>query len=142
MNPFYFFFEDTEKFIFPKDIFKKQIKQIINDASKDAEEINIIFCRDEYLYEMNKKYLGHDYYTDIITFDYCRDNFISGDLYISVDRLKENALKYKVSFIYEVARVVFHGVLHLVGYNDSSKEERNNMKKMENYYLKESGLKS
>ena len=142
MNPFYFSFEGIEGFSFPEDILKLHINEIIDDASKEAEEINVVFCSDQYLYEMNKKYLDHDYFTDIITFDYCHDNFVAGDLYISVDRLKENAIKYYVSFVYELARVVFHGVLHLVGYNDSNGKERMIMKRMENYYLKRSGLKA
>ena len=87
--------------------------------------------------EINKEYLGHDYYTDIITFDYVENYTISGDLFISVDRLKENAKKYNIKFINELYRIVFHGILHLVGYNDKTTEQKVVMKERENFYLSE-----
>ena len=82
-----------------------------------------MFCSDDYLLEINKKHLNHDYYTDIITFDYSEKK-ISGDLLISIDRVKENAKTFSVSFIHELNRVVIHGVLHLCGYNDKTEEEK------------------
>ena len=84
---------------------------------------------------MNKEYLQHDYFTDIITFDYVEGNTISGDLFISVDRVKENAQKFNSSALKELYRVVFHGVLHLVGYNDKTDDEKLVMREKENYYL-------
>jgi rRNA maturation RNase YbeY len=84
---------------------------------------------------MNQKYLNHDYFTDIITFDYCEDNVISGDLFISVDRVKENADSFNVDELTEIHRVMIHGVLHLCGYKDKTEEEEKNMRLLENKYL-------
>jgi len=93
--------------------------------------LTYVFCSDEYLLEMNKTYLQHDYYTDIITFDYSEENNISGDLFISVDRVKDNALKIGVSLQNEMQRVVIHGVLHLCGFKDKEKTDVEIMRKME-----------
>jgi rRNA maturation RNase YbeY len=136
VNYINFFFEETEVFDFPEETIKGQISKIIDDGSDSIGKIGVIFCRDEYLLELNKKYLNHDYYTDIITFNYSEGNFIAGDLYISVDRVKENSEKYKVPFIYELARVIFHGILHLIGYNDSNTEDKVIMRQKEDHYLK------
>ena len=104
---------------------------------KTAGNISVIFCTDDYLLEINKQYLEHDYYTDIITFDYVENSTISGDLFISVESLNENAKKYNTKFIIELYRVVFHGILHLIGYNDKTTEQKVVMKEKENYYLSE-----
>ena len=84
---------------------------------------------------MNQSYLSHDYYTDIITFDYCEGNLISGDLFISVDRVEENADTFNVAFLSELHIVMIHGVLHLCGYKDKSMEEEKQMRLLENKYL-------
>ena len=97
---------------------------------------NIIFCSDNYILDINMKYLQHDYFTDIITFDYCEKNTLSGDLFISVDSVRENALLYGApSFEDELNRVIVHGLLHLIGYDDHSDEQVAVMRQKENYYL-------
>ncbi len=94
--------------------------------------INYIFCDDEYLLRINLEYLKHDEFTDIITFDYCHDNEIRGDIFISVDRVRENAVKYSTGFYEELRRVLSHGVLHLLGYGDKTANEIGVMRKKEN----------
>jgi rRNA maturation RNase YbeY len=86
--------------------------------------------------DINVKYLDHNYFTDIITFDYVEGNTISGDLFISIETVKENAKEYNITWIKELYRVILHGILHLVGYNDKSEKERKIMREKENYYLK------
>jgi len=108
------------------------IKQIILNNNLIAGNITYIFCNDEYLLDINKRFLTHDYYTDIITFDYCAGNMISGDMYISVDRVKENCEVFNDSYENEILRVVVHGLLHLLGYKDSSDTERELIREMEN----------
>ena len=99
-------------------------------------ELNFIFCSDEFLHNMNVEYLHHDTYTDVITFDYTEKKNISGEIFISVDRVKENALKYKTSFDDELRRVMIHGLLHLMGYDDKAKAAKLRMKAKEDFYLK------
>jgi len=94
-------------------------------------DLSYIFCSDEYLIKLNQKYLGHDTYTDIVTFNYSEEDVISGEIYISVDRVKENAVKFKEDFNKELRRVMAHGVLHLLGYNDKSKKEKEVMRTKE-----------
>ena len=98
-------------------------------------DITIIFCSDNYILDINRKYLGHDYFTDIITFDYCSGNVLSGDLFISVDSVKENSVEYGTEFEYELNRVIVHGILHLIGYDDHTDEDVKVMREKENYYL-------
>ena len=107
---------------------------IINE-SKIVGQLCFIFCTDEYLLEKNIKFLKHDTYTDIITFDYCEGDIISGDIFVSVERVTENANKFGVNFENELDRVIIHGVLHLAGYKDKSKEEANIMREKEDFYL-------
>ncbi len=118
---------------------KRVLSAWIKDAAREegflCGEVNIILCSDEYLLQMNKQYLEHDYYTDIITFDYTVDDQISGDLFISFDRVGDNALKNKVSTINELYRVVIHGIMHLCGYKDKKKSESDLMRLKEDYYL-------
>ena len=94
-----------------------------------------MFVTDEYLLEMNRTHLDHDYYTDIITFDYTESNFISGDLFISYDRVLDNSKEFNVSSYNELCRVVFHGVLHLCGYKDKSSDDEKLMRAKESFYL-------
>jgi rRNA maturation RNase YbeY len=98
-------------------------------------EINIVFLRDEELRKVNIEYLSRDYYTDIITFDYSEGKILSGDILISIDRVQENARKFKVSRNHEILRVIIHGILHLAGYKDSSEKEKIEMSLMEDKYL-------
>ena len=110
------------------------INSIINE-SKIVGQLCFIFCTDEYLLEKNIQFLKHDTYTDIITFDYCEGDIISGDIFVSVERVTENADKFGVNFENELDRVIIHGVLHLAGYKDKSKEEANTMREKEDFYL-------
>jgi len=112
------------------------IKKTIVAEEKSLGDIAFIFCSDAYLLEVNKKYLQHDYYTDIITFDYVENEIISGDIFISVDRVKENASEYNTSFENELNRILIHGVLHLLGYKDKSEKDKSLMTEKENIYLK------
>ncbi len=131
-----FFFEDIQPFSIQKNHIEKYIKELINNEVKKCGEISIVFTSDNYLLEMNKEYLNHDYFTDIITFDYVENDLISGDLFISFDRLKDNAEKFNIEVVREVYRVVFHGILHLTGYNDKTGEEQKIMTGKENFYLR------
>ena len=112
------------------------IKDTIVSEGKITGDISFIFCSDDYLLEVNKQYLKHDYFTDIITFDYVADNTISGDIFISCDRVKENALEFKIEFLEELSRIIIHGVLHLLGYKDKSKKDKALMTQKEDFYLK------
>ncbi len=98
-------------------------------------ELSIIFCCDEYLLDINKKHLNHDFYTDIITFNYNVEKKLNGDLFISVDRVKDNAILFNENFNVELFRVIIHGVLHLCGFNDKTIDEQKEMRSKENYYL-------
>lgn len=112
------------------------IKETIALEGKKHGAINIIFCNDEYLYNINSEYLNHRYYTDIITFNQATDEqYISGDLYISVERVSENAQHFGSTFEREISRVIIHGILHLLGYGDSSEEEKSVMRSKEDQYL-------
>lgn len=129
------FFEDTKPIKLKKSVLKKHVKLLISNEVKRTGSISIVFCSDDYLLEMNKKYLEHDYFTDIITFDYVENDIISGDLFISIDRVKDNAEKFKTTFLNELVRVVFHGVLHLAGYKDKTTPDQQLMREKENFYL-------
>ncbi len=111
------------------------IAETIRSEGKSPGNITIIFCNDPILFELNRKYLNHDTLTDIITFDYCEGKIVSGDVYISVDRVKENAFGLSIPFIEEIDRVMIHGVLHLLGYPDKTKQEKHLMREKEDQYL-------
>lgn len=115
---------------------KQWIKQVIEAKGKKTGNITYIFCDDEYLLEVNKQYLQHDYYTDVITFDYVENNLISGDIFISTDRVRENALAFGSSETEELHRVIIHGALHLLGLKDKSEKEASQMRQAENEALK------
>lgn len=108
---------------------------LISEESHALGNITLVFCTDDELLELNKEYLSHDYYTDIITFDFTEGNALGGDLFISVERVKDNANTLQVTFEEELHRVCYHGVLHLLGYNDKSATEISIMRDKENYYL-------
>lgn len=107
---------------------------IVNEAFKEGD-INFIFCGDDYLLDINVKYLKHNALTDIISFDYSLGKKLSGDIFISVDRVKDNSVKYEVNFDDELHRVIIHGILHFCGYKDKTKEDKRLMRKKEDYYL-------
>lgn len=111
------------------------LKMVAESEVKILGNICIIFCSDNYILDVNIKFLGHDYFTDIITFDYCEGNVLSGDLFISIDSVRENAEYYKTEFSDELNRVIVHGLLHLIGYDDHTDEEQKVMREKENYYL-------
>ena len=130
-----FFFEDIPDFDIRRYKFDIYIKELIKKETKKSGNISIIFCSDSYLLDINKQYLNHNYLTDIITFDYVENDLISGDLFISIDRIKENAKLFDNEFINELYRVIFHGILHLIGYKDKNEEDKKIMRKREDYYL-------
>jgi rRNA maturation RNase YbeY len=113
----------------------KWIYLTVEAQGKKTGEIDCIFCSDEYLLEMNQSYLEHDYYTDIITFDYTEDGVVSGDLFISLDTVKSNAEKFGTSYEDELNRVIIHGILHLCGFKDKTPEEEAIMRKKEDEAL-------
>jgi len=110
--------------------------KIITSESKSAGDLVFIFTDDEEILKVNQDYLSHDYFTDIITFEYNTNDEVSGDVFISLDRIKENAKTYKVTFEEELRRVMVHGVLHLLGYNDKTEKEKAEMRSLENQNLK------
>lgn len=130
-----FFSEDTEFLPADQEKLSQWIINVIASEGKTPGAMSFIFCSDEYLLRMNIEHLQHDYYTDIITFDYCEGKSISGDLFISVDRVRENASEMRIPFEDELHRVMVHGVLHLLGYGDKSEAEEKAMRSLEDKYL-------
>lgn len=130
------FFNNEVKFtINNKLLLKSWIKQVASKFDRETGDLNIIFCSDDKLLEINRQFLGHNYYTDIITFDYCKDDTIEGELYISIDTVKANAIEYKQLFLDELHRVIIHGVLHLCGFDDHSNNQKHQMREKENEAL-------
>lgn len=115
----------------------KWLKYVIAKHSGIVSNISYIFCNDVYMLDLNNRYLNHDYYTDIITFDYGEGGVISGDIYISVERVSDNSMKYRVNLEDEFLRVIIHGVLHLLGHNDESDSEMEVMRNIETKYISE-----
>ncbi len=130
-----YFTEDTSFRFKEKRLTSRWLKAVAESEGKRLGDIGIIFCSDNFLLNVNKEYLNHDYYTDIITFDYCEGNKLSGDLFISVDSVRENAAYYDVEFHVELRRVIVHGLLHLMGYDDHSDEDITQMRAKENACL-------
>ena len=114
---------------------KKVIGKIIEKENKILGDLNFIITDDIYLKEINLEFLEHDYYTDVITFNYNEGNVINGEIYISLDRVRSNALNYNVSFNMEMKRVLIHGILHLLGFNDKKEEEKRQMRKTEDFWI-------
>jgi rRNA maturation RNase YbeY len=132
-----FYSEDTPfPFTGKKTSVKTQIMNLIKSENRKVGNLCFIFCTDDFLLKMNRKHLNHDYYTDVITFDYTADDLVSGDIFISVERVNENAGEFGVPFNHELNRVMYHGVLHLCGYGDISDEEKQTMREKEDFYLK------
>ena len=119
----------------PLDSLVNTLPVLVETEGCDLGEITIIFCTDEELLELNKQHLSHDYFTDIITFNYNDGKMLSGDLFVSTDRILDNAKQLNVPFMEELHRVCYHGVLHLVGYNDKTDADCLLMREKENYYL-------
>ena len=129
---------NTENIAFPpikRQIVGNWIKHTAKLHGKRVGEVNYLFCTDEKILKVNKTYLQHDYYTDIITFDYTENSCISGDIFISLDTVKSNAETYNTDYLEELHRVIIHGVLHLCGQNDQSDEEQEEMTRKENEAL-------
>ena len=116
--------------------FSKWLSAVILSENKKEGEINYIFCDDNYLLEINQQYLDHDTLTDIISFDYSVGNEINGDVFVSVERVKENASDYKVTFHEEIQRVLVHGILHYCGYNDKTESDERIMRSKEEEKMK------
>lgn len=112
------------------------IKRVALSEKKQVDQLNFIFCSDDYLLKINREYLNHNYYTDIITFPTNEGSrVIAGDIFISVERVNENAEAFDVDFIHELRRVIIHGVLHLIGFTDKSKDQKKRMREKEDAYL-------
>ncbi len=108
---------------------------VLEEEDRELGEVSYIFCDDEYLYDINVKHLNHNNLTDIISFDYSLGKVVSGDIYISIERVRENAGDLAIKFVDELHRIMVHGLLHYVGYKDKSESEKKAMRKKEDYYL-------
>lgn len=122
--------------VFERKKLKSAVAWLIHENKMEVGNIDVIFCSDDELLEMNKKYLQHDYYTDVITFDYSEGKNISGDIFMSIDRIRENARRKKISVQKEIRRIVGHGVLHLIGFKDKILSDKRIMTRQENIFLK------
>jgi rRNA maturation RNase YbeY len=137
VNNINFFQEETDFKLKEESNITNWLESVVQAEGQDIEEINFIFCNDDYLLSINKEYLDHDYYTDIITFDN-RDDIsdnIEADIFVSIDRVKENAQNLNIQFELELSRVMVHGLLHLLGYHDKSVQEISQMREKEEAYL-------
>jgi len=131
----HFFFEEVD-FDWKEALFSDWLVAVIKEEAKVLQSVRYIFCKDAYLHEINVAYLNHDTLTDVITFPYATIPIINGEIYISTDRIAENAATFGVSFQQELARVMVHGVLHLCGYGDKEIAEKTKMRRLEEYYMK------
>lgn len=130
------YFTEDVNFTFKNKLLNNRwLKTVAESEIKRIGDVNIIFCSDPYILDVNIKYLGHDYFTDIITFDYCEGKVLSGDLFISLDSVKENSIFYNTDFNQELNRVIVHGLLHLIGYDDHTDSDISMMRSKEDYYL-------
>ena len=117
------------------EFFVLWLQDVVATESLELGDVCIVFCSDDELLEMNVKFLQHDFFTDILTFDYCFDNVVSGDLFISIDRIVDNAAKLKEDYVTELKRVCVHGVLHLCGYGDKTEKQTLVMRQKEDFYI-------
>lgn len=128
-----FFYENLPESV--NTDYKRWLEEIILSEEKKLGDINYIFCDDEYLLKINQDYLQHDYYTDIITFDSVKGKTISGEIFVSLQRISDNASTLSKNYEEEVRRVLAHGILHLCGYKDKSEEEEQEMRSKEDFYI-------
>lgn len=128
-----FFYENLPESV--NTDYKKWLEDLILSEGKKTGEINYIFCDDEYLLKINQDYLQHDYYTDIITFDYVKGKTISAEIFVSLQRISDNASTLSRDYEDELRRVLAHGILHLIGYKDKTEQEEKEMRRMEDLYL-------
>ncbi|MBP5983126.1 MAG: rRNA maturation RNase YbeY [Fluviicola sp.] len=129
-------FEDIEQNELINDSFLQSwFLSVIQKFNKVQGDITIVFCSDAYILEMNRSHLNHDYYTDIITFDYCEGDLVSGDLFISLDTVLSNSIELETSFIDEIHRVCVHGLLHLLGFKDKTEDDEREMRRQEDIML-------
>ncbi|MDO1446249.1 rRNA maturation RNase YbeY [Rhodocytophaga aerolata] len=135
MASIHFFSEDITFQLKNKNAVRKWLKSVIIYEQHSLLTLNYIFCSDAYLLEINTKYLNHNYFTDVITFDNSSSELLEGDIFISIDRITDNATKFNSTFDFELFRVMVHGLLHLLGYNDHSDSEIAQIRLKENYYL-------
>lgn len=135
MKKVHFSYADRKLNITGKEDCKKHIEYLFTREKKKLDEIRYIFCSDEYLLQINRDFLQHDYYTDIITFDLSEGEATTAEVYISVDRVKENAITQNTTFKREILRVLFHGSLHLCGYKDKTKTQIQEMRDKEETYI-------
>lgn len=129
-----YFFEDIDQIQIESTI-KEWLIQLIKSEGFKVGQVNYIFCNDEYLLKVNRDFLNHDYYTDVITFDYVKGKTVSGDIFVSLPRISENAEQLGLSFVTELKRVLAHGILHLCGYKDKTTQEAAEMRNKEEFYL-------
>ena len=130
------FFSTNDFSLNNKNVYKKALLKLIESEKFELENLTYIFCSDEYLLEINQNFLNHDTYTDIITFDYSEEQKLSAEIYISTERVAENAKTYEVTFEQELQRVMVHGVLHCCGYKDKTESESQLMRTKENEKIK------
>lgn len=128
-------FYETDFEIKESQIWIDWVTESMKNEGKSIEELNYIFCDDEYLLEINRQYLDHDYYTDVIGFDNSYDDVLTGDIFISIERIADNAKQNNISFYNELARVMIHGILHFAGYPDKEEEQKRIMTEKEDFYL-------
>ena len=130
------FYSENDFDIVEKEVYKKWIERVISSEGKRLGEISYIFCDDDYLLDINRRFLSHDTYTDIISFDDSIGNLLNGDIYISTERVRENALEFNEDFETELKRVLVHGILHYCGYKDKSEEDAALMREKESEKIK------
>lgn len=130
-----FFHKENVSFSTDEELIAKWLEECVRSLGFAIGELSFIFCSDEYLKKINIKYLNHDFFTDVIAFDYSKEKLLFGDVYVSTERVKENATTYNSSFNKELFRVIIHGVLHLCGLNDKTKEEKKLIRAKENEFL-------
>ena len=130
-----FFHKESVSFPLDTSLINNWIENAVLSLGYSLKNLSFVFCDDEYLKNINVKYLGHDYYTDVISFDYSTEEGLVGDVFISIERVRENANNFKVSFNEELFRVIIHGVLHLCGFDDKTNKEIKEIRKQENHFL-------